>query len=74
MVNVKKIYLHPKYDPVKKENDIALIKIAKTIAVAPTVAPVCLPSKIEKSTWKKDTKAIVVGWGKSKHNQDCKHN
>lgn len=71
-LSLKGIHLHPKYDPVKKQNDIALVEISKRIAVvAPSVMPVCLPPADE-SLWEKGSVATVAGWGKRDHSQDCK--
>lgn len=72
LMNLKKIHLHPNYNPVSKQNDIALIKITKSISVAPNIVPACLPGNSDNAMWETNTKATVLGWGKTTHDQDCK--
>ncbi|CAL8109478.1 unnamed protein product [Orchesella dallaii] len=70
VTTLKQIHLHPKYDPIQKENDIAIIEITESIAKAPEVIPVCLPNEEYKSKLTRGTVATVAGWGKLNHNQD----
>lgn len=73
IVSLKSIHLHPSYNPLTKENDIALIEVSQTISsVTPNVIPACLPQVEDSGLWEKDMMATAVGWGKLNHQQDCK--
>ncbi|ODM99895.1 Transmembrane protease serine 9 [Orchesella cincta] len=70
VTSLKKIHLHPHYDPKQKQNDIAVLEIADGISKAPEVSPVCLPNEDYSKIITKGTKATVVGWGKLNHSQN----
>jgi len=67
---VKKILMHPGYDPQTVNNDVALLKLDKKINFKDfddTVAPICLPEKLKAYSGEKVT---VAGWGLLKENGD----
>ena len=41
---IKKVWEHPRYDPVKKENDIAVVELKGKFEWQVTVRPACLPA------------------------------
>ena len=52
---------HPDYDPVTRQNDIALIKLGYDVAIDHEIQPACLPSKNFDLAVKNDS--ISVGFG-----------
>lgn len=52
--------VHPKYNPMNLENDIALLKTNRTIEFSPVVRPVALRGKYVDG----GVRAIVSGWGR----------
>ncbi|XP_048202936.1 mannan-binding lectin serine protease 1 isoform X2 [Perognathus longimembris pacificus] len=59
-LQVKRSYLHPRYNPSIYENDVGLVELMEGPALNNLVMPICLP---EDST-QEGTMAIVTGWGK----------
>lgn len=58
-IEIKKVYIHPRYTSRKKYNDIALIELVKAASYSFTVNPACLYSKTDDIT----QKLVVCGWG-----------
>ena len=58
-VDVKKIFLHEKYDRKKKNNDIAILKLHKALIFNDNIKPACLPD----SSVSYDGVGIASGWG-----------
>ncbi|UJR23038.1 hypothetical protein I4U23_026064 [Adineta vaga] len=64
---VSKIYMHPQYNAYTKENDIAILKLKKSISFGnKNIAKLCLPSLsgIDGTSfpWTK-SKLVAIGWG-----------
>jgi len=61
VIQIEEIFIHPKYNPPKTENDydVALIKLRKPIKFNNDVRPVCLPTK----DFRAGTNCYVTGWG-----------
>lgn len=60
---VKRIVIHPKYDPGTTNNDVALLKLKDKIDFSKfdgTVAPICIPQQLRAYTGQTVT---VAGWG-----------
>ena len=62
-VAVEKIVSHPKYNPVTKDNDIALVKLAKPLKFSDRVKPAQLITVAEENTLTMGSDLTVTGWG-----------
>ena len=64
ITNVSKIRQHPNYNPITKENDIAVLVLSSAVNLKahPNIKPVCLPSTETKSDMY-GRSAVVSGWG-----------
>lgn len=62
---IEKIIAHNMYDTPKYANDIALIRLSRTINSPDIISPLCLPVGIYESFGKMLTgkTAIISGWG-----------
>lgn len=58
---VKQFVIHPKFNPVSKINDVAVIKTDKEIAFSAKAAAI----KINRNTIDGRVNAIIAGWGKA---------
>ncbi|KAI3382369.1 hypothetical protein SNEBB_006722 [Seison nebaliae] len=67
---IKRIIVHPDYDPVTYSYDIALIQLERSIYFSTTIRPICLPSsKYEVGPIPlPDEQGYVIGWGATEHN------
>ena len=63
---LEKIYVHPEYNNVTNNNDLALLKMKKRIRFTREVSPVCLPDSDDPLNY---YDCMVTGWGKS--NGEC---
>lgn len=45
-VNVEQLYVHPAYNKINYENDIALLVLKEKIKVGKYIQPVCLPTEV----------------------------
>ncbi|XP_025307067.3 mannan-binding lectin serine protease 1 isoform X6 [Canis lupus baileyi] len=59
-LRVKRIFLHPLYDPNTFENDVALVELLESPVLNDFVMPICLPEEPPEE----GAIVIVSGWGK----------
>ena len=74
LMNIQEVIVHPDYGPVvddnpefqdMKWNDIALLKLSKSLKFNHFFKPICLyPSMRPAYLEKEDVPGVVVGWGK----------
>ncbi len=57
---VKRIIVHPKYQPRTLENDLALIELDGSVQFERHIQPICLPERGDQFI---DAEAYVSGWG-----------
>ncbi|XP_053687228.1 brachyurin-like [Sabethes cyaneus] len=55
--------VHPRYDPVNVLNDIAILRLPRTLVLSDKIQPVRLPSRQEARQDLASVDAIVSGWG-----------
>ncbi|XP_063048942.1 serine protease 33-like [Engraulis encrasicolus] len=58
---VVQIILHPKYDDITNNNDIALLQMISLVTLSDYIIPVCLPRR--NSVFHNGTDGWVTGWG-----------
>lgn len=65
--NVSQIVVHKDFDPKTLSANIALIRLAKPVAITDEIRPICIPTRMEVEHLLKpgvSTVGVVVGWGK----------
>ncbi|CAH0558761.1 unnamed protein product [Brassicogethes aeneus] len=62
-VEVEHYEAHSNYDPVKRTNDIGLVRLKTDVQFTEFVKPICLPEPNEHSTT--GTRLVVAGWGQT---------
>ncbi|XP_055534400.1 brachyurin-like [Wyeomyia smithii] len=55
--------VHPSYDPVNVFNDIAILRLTKTLVLSDKIQPIRLPSRLEAKQELASVDAVVSGWG-----------
>ena len=63
-VSAVKLVRHENYNEITKQNDIAIIKLAKPIILTREIQVACLPTKSFKSYFPNDRSCWTIGWGK----------
>lgn len=61
-IEIKNMFLHPKYDAASNNFDFALLKLSKTLKFTSKLQPIALPDA--DTVFKDDTWCDTVGWGK----------
>ncbi|CAG8282356.1 unnamed protein product [Penicillium salamii] len=62
VVNISSIAIHPKYDTVTFENDIAILKLAESVTYGPGIGPVGIPHN-GSGLPSNGEEVVVSGWG-----------
>src|SRR5665811_1184176 len=63
-ISLEELKIHPKYNPLTKDNDIAVIKLKEPITIHPAVEPICLPPTSGLGPTYTHKKVTAAGWGK----------
>lgn len=69
MPTVRKVVLHPNYNPRTEANDIALIKLNSPVTFNNYVQPACLPHVIKDSKTS-FSNCFISGWGTTAQNSE----
>uniref|UniRef100_W8BJ10 Serine protease easter n=1 Tax=Ceratitis capitata TaxID=7213 RepID=W8BJ10_CERCA len=64
-IDCPEIIIHDKYNPNTYKNDIALLRLEKSVAPTKFIQPVCLPSKSSQTRNYQNEEVEVAGWGKT---------
>lgn len=63
---IRRIVVHPKFNPRDLEDDIALMELQEPLSFDVNIQPICLPDKNENFTGKL---GVVSGWGFTKYRE-----
>lgn len=67
---VEEITIHPRFNARTYTNDVAMVKLARPIAITARSAPATLPTAANPNKWPaKGTKANIAGWGDTETGQ-----
>ncbi|NXU89530.1 PAMR1 protease, partial [Xiphorhynchus elegans] len=61
-LRISAIIVHPNYDPILLDSDIAIIKLLDKARISSRVQPICLSSSHDLTTSTDDLKITVTGW------------
>ncbi|XP_064368850.1 inactive serine protease PAMR1 isoform X3 [Dromaius novaehollandiae] len=61
-LRISAIIVHPNYDPILLDSDIAIIKLLDKARISSRVQPVCLASSHDLTSSTEDLKIMVTGW------------
>ncbi|KGL81926.1 Inactive serine protease PAMR1, partial [Tinamus guttatus] len=61
-LRISAIIVHPNYDPILLDSDIAIIKLLDKARISSRVQPICLASSHELTSSTEDLKIMVTGW------------
>ncbi|XP_025911384.1 inactive serine protease PAMR1 isoform X3 [Apteryx rowi] len=61
-LRISAIIVHPNYDPILLDSDIAIIKLLDKARISSHVQPVCLASSHDLTSSTEDLKIMVTGW------------
>ncbi|NWS82338.1 PAMR1 protease, partial [Toxostoma redivivum] len=61
-LRISAIIVHPNYDPILLDSDIAVIKLLDKARISSRVQPICLSSSHDLTSSPEDLKIMVTGW------------
>ncbi|XP_065611052.1 inactive serine protease PAMR1 isoform X1 [Cyrtonyx montezumae] len=61
-LRISAIIVHPNYDPILLDSDIAVIKLLDKARISSRVQPICLASSHDLTSSTEDLKIMVTGW------------
>ncbi|XP_061853963.1 inactive serine protease PAMR1 isoform X2 [Colius striatus] len=61
-LRISAIIVHPNYDPILLDSDIAIIKLLDKARISSRVQPICLSSSQNLTSYTEDLKVVVTGW------------
>ncbi|KAM9238667.1 inactive serine protease PAMR1 isoform 1-T1 [Leptosomus discolor] len=61
-LRISAIIVHPNYDPILLDSDIAVIKLLDKARISSRVQPICLSSSRDLTSSTEDLKIMVTGW------------
>ncbi|NXI38363.1 PAMR1 protease, partial [Galbula dea] len=61
-LRISAIIVHPNYDPILLDSDIAIIKLLDKARISSRVQPICLSSSHDLTSPTEDLKIVVTGW------------
>ncbi|NXH26147.1 PAMR1 protease, partial [Myiagra hebetior] len=61
-LRISAIIVHPNYDPILLDSDIAIIKLLDKARISSRVQPICLSSSHDLASSTEDLKIMVTGW------------
>ncbi|NXE92645.1 PAMR1 protease, partial [Menura novaehollandiae] len=61
-LRISAIIVHPNYDPILLDSDIAIIKLLDKARISSRVQPICLSSPHDLTSSTEDLKIMVTGW------------
>ncbi|XP_063254390.1 inactive serine protease PAMR1 isoform X2 [Prinia subflava] len=61
-LRISAIIVHPNYDPILLDSDIAVIKLLDKARISSRVQPICLSSSHDLTSLTEDLKIMVTGW------------
>jgi secreted trypsin-like serine protease len=72
-VSVSRIYVHPGYSTYANEDDVALLRLSRAVALQPgSIEIISLPFQKSASTWPAaNTSALISGWGSVSSNSEA---